>query len=77
MAGNYFCRDSHHGLTKRIILYRYFQAQVGRALNTGQKSQVYDITYLDGFSGSGKYGNNENQDHGDGLELNDDEFSFA
>ena len=71
MASNYFCRDSHNGLAKRTILYRYFQAQVGRVLNTGQKSQVY-ITYLDGFSGTGKYENNENQGNGDGLELNDD-----
>ena len=76
MAGDFFDRDSHHGLAKRIILYRYLQAQVGRSLNNSQKNGDYDITYLDGFSGPGIYGSNEDHGNGYGVELNDNRCPF-
>ena len=69
MASNFFDRDSHHGLAKRIILYRFLQAQVGRALNTPRINRDFDITYVDTFSGTGIDRNIEEEGNMDGLDI--------
>ena len=69
MASNFFDRDSHHGLAKRIILYRFLQSQIGRALNTPRGIGDSDITYVDTFSGTGIYRNIEEEGNVDGLEI--------
>ena len=57
MAANTFFErpDSHHGLAKRIILYRYLQQEFAVALNTSLRCRKYDLTYFDAFSGCGRY----------------------
>uniref|UniRef100_A0A7M5WQE6 Uncharacterized protein n=1 Tax=Clytia hemisphaerica TaxID=252671 RepID=A0A7M5WQE6_9CNID len=53
---NFFDReDSPHGLSKRVVLYRYLQQKFAIALNTGEPSTGYDFTYFDAFCGTGKY----------------------
>lgn len=69
MASNFFDRDSPHGLVKRIILYRFLQAQVGRALNTPRINGDFDITYVDTFSGTGIDRNIEEEGNMDGLDI--------
>ena len=69
MASNFFDRDSHHGLAKRIILYRFLQSQIGRALNTPRRIGDFDITYVDTFSGTGIYRNIGDEGNVDGLEI--------
>ena len=69
MANNFFDTNSHHGLAKRIVLYRFLQAQVARALNTPGKIGDFDITYVDTFSGSGLYGNIEEEGQMDDLDI--------
>lgn len=77
MSNDFFQNDSCHGLAKRIALYRYFQAQVGRAFNTRQRVEDYNITYLDGFSGTGLYENNvEEGDVNDSTIINEETCPF-
>ena len=70
MSNDFFQRDSCHGLAK-------VQAQVGRALNTRQIVGDYNITYLDGFSGTGFYENNEEEgDVNDSTIINEETCPF-
>ena len=70
MTDNFFNKkDTPHGLAKRIILYRYLQAQFARALNTPREIVDFDITYLDAFSGTGYYENNEEENDVDDLDV--------
>lgn len=60
MATEFFdSSDSPHGLAKRIILYRFIQGELGRAVNTQRQTDKndYHLTYFDAFSGRGRYGN--------------------
>ena len=70
MTDNFFNKkDTPHGLAKRIILYRYLQAQFARALNTPRRVGAFDITYLDAFAGTGYYENNEEESDVNDLDV--------
>lgn len=51
-------RDSPHGLAKKIIIYRFLQGELGRAVRTQRSGEEknYHLTYFDAFSGAGRYG---------------------
>ena len=73
MTGNFFDKkDTHHGLANRIILYHYLQAQFARALNTPRRTGAFDITYLNAFSGTGYYENNEEESDVNDLDVIDE-----
>ena len=70
MTDNFFNKkDTPHGLAKRIILYRYLQSQFARAVNTPRGIDAFDITYLDAFSGTGYYENNEEESGVNNLDV--------
>ena len=70
MTDNFFNKkDTPHGLAKKIMLYRYLQTQFARALNTPGGIGGFDITYLDAFSGTGYYENNEGESDVNNLDV--------
>ena len=62
---------------KKNCIISVFQAEVGRAFNTRQRVGAYNITCLDGFSGTGLYENNvEEGDVNDSTIINEEKCPF-